>query len=73
MTDVLIRNVPDDELIRIDQLASRLGLSRVEYLRRQISQLASVGGASLSVEDLRRAAELARDLEDQDVMRGAWS
>ena len=28
MTDVLIRNVPDDQLARLDAHAARLGLSR---------------------------------------------
>lgn len=73
MTDVLIRNVPDDELARIDALAERLGLSRVEYLRRQISQLAGRGTREVTVEDLRRVAELNQDLLDEDVMRDAWS
>ena len=74
MTDVLIRNVPDDDLARIDEQASRLGLSRGEFLRRQISQTAARGsGVAVTLEDLRRAAVLSQDLLDEDVMRDAWS
>jgi Ribbon-helix-helix protein, copG family len=73
MTDVLIRNVPDADLARIDEQAARVGLSRGEYLRRQIAQAAARGTGAVSVEDLRRATELSRDLLDQEVMRDAWS
>jgi hypothetical protein len=74
MTDVLIRNVPEDDLARIDEQASRLGLSRGEFLRRQISQTAArSSGVMVTLEDLRMAAELSQDLLDEDVMRDAWS
>jgi hypothetical protein len=73
MIDILIRDVPEDDLSRIDQQAARLGLSRTEYLRRQIAQMAGWKVHTVSVEDLRRAAELSRDLLDDDVMRDAWS
>lgn len=73
MTDVLIRNVPDDDLARIDEHAARLGLSRGEYLRRCITQDAARMRAELSVGDFERLAELAKDLDDENVMRDAWS
>ena len=73
MTDVLIRNVPDDELARIDEQAARLGLSRGEYLRRQITTLASRRAGSVTRADFESLAELAADLLDEDVMRDAWS
>lgn len=73
MTDVLVRNVPDDDLKRIDAHAARLGLSRGEYLRRQIAQDAARGSGTMSVKDLRRAADLGKDLLDEQVMRDAWS
>ena len=40
MPDVLIRDVPVDDLVRLDARAARLGLSRNEYLRRQLRQSA---------------------------------
>lgn len=73
MTDVLIRNVPEDDLARIDEQAARLGLSRGEYLRRRIKQDAARSRLTVSLADFDRMAELGRDLLDEDVMRGAWS
>lgn len=75
MTDVLIRNVPEEHLRRIDEKASRLGLSRNDYLRRQIADDArrEAPGAPLSVDDFAEFADLAADLKDESVMRDAWS
>jgi hypothetical protein len=73
MTDVLIRNVPDVELARIDKRAAKLGLSRGEYLRRRITQDAARDDERLSVADLQSAAIRSQDLLDEDVMRDAWS
>ena len=38
MTDVLVRDVPDDVLAAIDTRAAHLGLSRSEYVRRRLAQ-----------------------------------
>lgn len=73
MTDVLIRNVPDEDLARIDDRAARLGLSRGEYLRRQIARDAARGSEVLTPGDLKRFSERAKDLCDDEVMRAAWS
>ena len=75
MTDVLIRNVPDDDLRRIDEKARRLGLSRSEFLKRQIAQEAardsSDDGATVDV--FSRLADLAVDLASDEVMDDAWA
>lgn len=34
MPDILIRDIPDDALARLDAAARRAGLSRAEYVRR---------------------------------------
>lgn len=73
MTNVLIRNVSDEDLARIDVHAARLGLSRGEYLRRRIAQDASRSSTVISPADLDQFASLSRDLLDEDVMRDAWS
>ena len=73
MTDVLIRNVADDDLARIDEHAARLGLSRGEYLRRCISQDAARVRGRVTARDFERLADLAKDLGDPAVMRDAWS
>ncbi|MFT3799225.1 ribbon-helix-helix protein, CopG family [Microbacterium sp.] len=75
MTDVLIRNVSEDDLRRIDAKAERLGLSRSEFLRRTIAQEAAHGRDERPVTsaDFERFTRVAVDLLDDDVMRGAWS
>lgn len=75
MTDVLIRNVPDEDLRRVDEKAARQGLSRNDYLKRAIAQEASRGEPTgrLTLDDLRSHAEATADLLDEDVMRQAWA
>jgi hypothetical protein len=73
MTDLLIRDVPDDIVAALDADASRLGLSRSEYLRRTLAQaVARTGHIELTIDDLARVAEVFADLGDDDVMREAW-
>jgi Ribbon-helix-helix protein, copG family len=72
MTDVLIRDVPDDVIAAIDAHAGRLGLSRSEYLRRRLAQDAATAGSPVSAQDLARFAEVFSDLADPDVMSRAW-
>ncbi len=73
MTDILIRDVPDEVLAAIDAKAKRVGLSRTEYLRRTLERERLPEAAAVTVEQLRRVAALARDLDDPEVMSGAWS
>jgi hypothetical protein len=73
MTDILIRDVPDDVLAAIDAKAKRVGLSRTEYLRRALERERVQDSGALGVDQLERAASLAADLDDPDVMSGAWS
>lgn len=72
MTDILIRDVPDEVLAAIDAKARRVGLSRTEYLRRSLDR-ERVPASAVSVAHLARTASLAQDLDDPDVMSGAWS
>jgi hypothetical protein len=72
MPNILIRDVPDDVLAAIDAKAKRVGLSRTEYLRRTLER-ERVPAAAVSIAQLARTASLARDLDDPDVMSGAWS
>lgn len=71
MADVLIRNVSAETLERIDSAAAQEGLSRTAYLRRQLDAIANPL-ARVTMDDLRRSAELARGVLDDDRMRGAW-
>ena len=72
MTDVLIRDVPDDVIAALDAHAGRLGLSRSEYVRRRLAQDAALRDAPVSVQDLARFADRFGDLVDPDVMSQAW-
>jgi len=72
MANVLIRDIPEDVLAGIDANAKRLGLSRVEYLRRALARERTVVGQHVGVEDLARFGEAFADLADPDVMRRAW-
>jgi hypothetical protein len=73
MADILIRGVAGDVVAAIDISAKRLGLSRTEYLRRLLERERQAGVGPVSVAQLSRMAELAADLDDPDVMSGAWS
>jgi hypothetical protein len=73
MPDVLIRNLSPEDLAMIDDNAARLGISRSEYLRRTIEQEARRSKRKLTIDDLERLAELCADLDDEEIMRGAWS
>lgn len=72
MPDVLIRDVPEVVLAGVDAHAARLGLSRVEYIRRRLAADAATSGAAVSTEDLRSFAERFSDLADPEVMGSAW-
>lgn len=72
MTDILIRDVPDDVLAAIDAKARRAGLSRTEYIRRTLSRERSDIDRHVGVEDLEAFADTFADLGDPHVMRRAW-
>jgi hypothetical protein len=71
--DVLIRDVPPEDLARIDAQAARLGLSRTEYLRRRLRQDAGRSDEPVTADHLRAFAARFGDLDDPEVMRDAWS
>jgi hypothetical protein len=74
MPDVLIRGLSEAAVARIDLDAAARGLSRNEYLRRRFESERSATATSgqLTIKDLRRAAEAAKDLDDPQVMEAAW-
>lgn len=69
MTDILIRDVPDEVLAALDANAQRAGLTRAEYLRRV---LAEQQGPAVTRAQLNRFAERTADLGDPEVMAAAW-
>ncbi|MGH9155700.1 MAG: type II toxin-antitoxin system VapB family antitoxin [Acidimicrobiales bacterium] len=70
--DILIRDLPDHVLAAIDANAQRLGLSRNEYLRRQLASEARPH-PTVTVADLRRSAAVFADLNDPTAIAGAWA
>jgi transaldolase len=72
MTDVLIRDIPDAVLAALDSHATRLGLSRSEYIRRRLAQDATRGAEPVAVEALRQFAADFADLGDPGHMAQAW-
>lgn len=67
------RNVPPEDLARIDAHAARVGLSRTEYLRRRLHQDAGRSGSPVTTADLATFTDRFSDLDDPDVMRRAWT
>ncbi|MEX0868811.1 MAG: ribbon-helix-helix protein, CopG family [Nitriliruptoraceae bacterium] len=72
MPDLLIRDIPDAVVAAIDAKAKKLGLSRSEYLRRQMAQSATTGDGAVTAESLRTFCETFGDLGDDEIMRRAW-
>ena len=72
MSDMLIRDVPENVLAAIDANAARLGLSRSEYVRRELTRVAQRSASSVTTDDLQRFARTFCDLADADVMDQAW-
>ena len=72
MPDVLIRDVPESVLVGVDAHAARLGLSRVEYIRRRLAADAASLSSPVSASDLRAFADRFADLDDPDVLGAAW-
>jgi hypothetical protein len=71
MTDMLIRAAHDHMIAAVDARASRLGLSRSEYVQRRLAQDAAAG-AAVTAGDLARFAETFADPDDPAVMSRAW-
>ena len=69
MTDILIRDVPDEVVEALDANAQRAGLTRAEYLRRV---LAEQQAPALTREHLDRFAARTTDLGDPEIMAAAW-
>ena len=69
VTDILIRDVPDEVVAALDANARRAGVTRAEYLRRV---LAEQQGPAVTRGHLNRFAERTADLGDPEVMAAAW-
>jgi Ribbon-helix-helix protein, copG family len=72
MTDILIPNVPEAVAARIDAHAKALGLSRDEFLRRQLVREANRAQGSATWADLQQSSDRFRNLLEDGLMEGAW-
>jgi hypothetical protein len=73
MPNVLIRDLSQEAVDRIDAVAADLGLSRNEYLRRKFEEgTRPTGDRTVTAEDWQRSAEVFADLADPKVMDAAW-
>ena len=72
MVDVLIHDIPDDVIDRIDSAAQVAGQTRTEYLRHQIGGIAAGGDAPVTLAGIDRFASHFTDRRDEDVLRDAW-
>lgn len=72
MADVLIRDVSEAVLAGVDARAARLGISRVEYIRRRLAADAATAVTPVSAQDLREFPGKFGDLADAQVMDAAW-
>lgn len=69
-----LRDIPADVLDHYTKQAALEGISRNAILVRVLTEQAGKGRrGTVTVEDLRVAAELSKDLLDPEVMAGAWS
>lgn len=73
MPNILIRDLSQDAVDRIDAAAAELGLSRNEYLRRKFEERTGPSAdRTVTAEDWERSAEVFADLADPTVMDDAW-
>ena len=73
MPDVLIRNVPSEDVVALDEQARAAGLSREGFLRRQLLQQAERTVSPVTQADFIKLDQLVVDLDEPDVMEDAWS
>jgi hypothetical protein len=72
MPNILVRDLSQEAVDRIDTAAANLGLSRNEYLRRKLEEGSPAGERAVTAEDWKRSAKVFADLADPAVMEAAW-
>ena len=72
MPDMLVRDLPDAVIIEIDAQAARLGVSRAEYVRRQLVSESQRVKRAVTVSDLERSDGALAGLLDDELMKRAW-
>jgi len=74
MPDILIRGLSKQTVERIDATAKDLRLSRSAYIRRVLAGTPEAPSRrrATTMADLRRLTEAIKDMDDSEVMKGAW-
>ncbi|BAL92609.1 hypothetical protein AMIS_73890 [Actinoplanes missouriensis 431] len=73
MPNILIRDLSQDAVDRIDAMAENLGLSRNEYLRRKLEENVAASTERVVTDaDWEQSAAVFGDLGDDTVMESAW-
>lgn len=73
MPNILIRDLSQEAVDRIDAAAADLGLSRNEYLRRELERSERATGEQVvTPADWDLSATTFADLADPDTMAAAW-
>lgn len=73
VADLLIRNLSPEVVTALDIKARNLGISRVEFVRRAITREVSATPGSLTEKHLADMVNRLQDLDNPEIMRGAWS
>jgi plasmid stability protein len=72
MTDILIRDLPADVVAEIDARAALIGLSRAEYVRRQLVSESHRTKRTVTAADLLASDTRIAGLLDDELMESAW-
>lgn len=72
MADLLIRDLTPEVMAALENKAALLGLSRVEYVRRTLTQEVRMGTESVTAKHLASLLVLLPDLSNEQVMENAW-
>jgi hypothetical protein len=72
MSDLLVRDIPENILRNVDERARQLGVSRQELLRRLLVADFAAPAQATTAADLQRASSTFADLLDDEVMAAAW-
>lgn len=72
MADLLIRDLSPEVMAALENKAALLGLSRVEYVRRTLTQEVRMATESVTEKHLASLLVLLPDLSNEQVMENAW-
>lgn len=72
MMNLLLRNVPAGVVAALDAGATRLGISRNEFILRRLGQELRQSHGLVTEEHLQNLLQLLPDLADVDLMDAGW-